>query len=280
MASVKSSFRSFIKPILFKLVGEKGYSYFQYLGKLRDIEKRLVEEEELALLPQIIKEEDEVIDVGANYAYITHRLANICKKGKVYAFEPIPFTYNVCKRIVEKHQFKNVELYHKGVGNKNEEMEFSAPLINFGGISAGQAHMVGRNNELAGKEEYYQFNEAKTFKCDVVTIDSFLPNIKNLTFVKIDIEGAELFALQGMKETLKKWKPVIMLEITPFFLSGFNLKEQDVRDFFQPLDYLFFKYDKTINKLIPYKKSSFEDSNYIMLHTVHINKLSHLIQNN
>lgn len=278
MASVNSPVRKFVKPILYKLLGEKGYSFFQYLGKVKDIEGRLVEEDELALLPEILKETDEVIDIGANYAYITHRLANICTKGIVYAFEPIPFTFNVCQRIIKKYGFKNVKLYQKGVGQKNEQMKFSVPLINFGGISAGQAHMDGRNNELKGKKDYYKFDKAKTFSCDVVTIDSFLPNIKNLAFVKIDIEGAELFALEGMRKTIGIWNPIIMLEITPFFLEGFGIKEQAIRDFFKPLNYHFYTYEKEIGKLVSYSFDSFEDRNYLMLHDNHLTQLKHLIQ--
>ena len=278
MASVHSPFRSFIKPILFKLLGERGYAHFQVLGKIKDIEGKLVEEEELELLPHILQKDDEVIDVGANYAYITHRLANICKKGKVYAFEPIPFTFNVCQKIIKKYGFKNVELYQKGVGSKNEQMEFSAPLIDFGGISAGQAHMNSRNNELEGKEKHYKFEKAKTFTCDVVSIDSFLPNIKKLSYVKIDIEGAELFALQGMQKTIKKWLPVILIEINPFFLKGFDVTEQDVRDFFEPLNYHFYIYDSISKKMQPYEAIDFVEKNYLMLHDSHLKKFAHLIQ--
>ena len=95
MASVKSTFRNLIKPLLYNLLGEKHYIYFQTLGKIRDINKRLVEEDELELLPQLVGLSDDVIDIGANYAYYTHRLSKLCPTGRVYAFEPIPFTFEV-----------------------------------------------------------------------------------------------------------------------------------------------------------------------------------------
>ncbi len=272
MASVHSPFRSFIKPILFKLIGEKSYTYFQFLGKVKDIENKLVEEDELELLPHIIEADDEVIDIGANYAYITHRLAGICTMGKVYAFEPIPFTYNVCAMLVKKYKLNNVALYQKGVGARNETMEFSVPLADFGGISAGQAHMEGRNNELDGKEQHYRFKKAKTFQCDVVAIDSFLPDLKKLSFVKIDIEGAELFALQGMRKTIDKFHPVIMLEINPFFLQGFGIDEAQLRSFFAETEYSFFRYNKATKKL--HADDQFIESNYIMLHPQHLDKFS------
>lgn len=277
MASVNSRFRTFIKPLLYRLMGENAYTHFQYLGKVRDIEKRLVEEEELQLLPLILKEDDNVLDIGANYAYYTHRLAKICCQGTVYAFEPIPFTYNVCRKIVRRYQFSNVELFQKGVGARNQKMEFRVPIADFGGISAGQAHLTDRNNELEGKLQHYKFEKSKTFTCDVVTIDSLLPDIQKLAFVKIDIEGAELFALQGMKCTVERCRPVILIEINPFFLDGFSLSEQELRDYFRPLNYDFFVFNGESSRLTRYGDKAFVEKNYIMLDSQHQQKFAHLI---
>ena len=118
MASVNSPFRTFVKPLLFKLLGKKGYTYAQYYGKLKDIKERLVEEKEMTLLPLIVKNGDTAIDIGANYAYYTDRLSKLVgKSGKVFSFEPIPFTYEVCKMLVKKLQLSNVELFNLGVSN-------------------------------------------------------------------------------------------------------------------------------------------------------------------
>ena len=42
------------------------------------------------------------------------------------------------------------------------------------------------------------------------TLDSF--NLKNVTFIKYDIEGYELRAIQGSEQTIKKYNPVIVVE--------------------------------------------------------------------
>src|SRR3981081_3931150 len=99
MASVNSPIRKFLKPILFKLLGKKGYKWAQFYGKKKDIVNRLVEEIEMELLPQLVKKDDEVLDIGANYAYYTERLSRLVPLGKVYAFEPIPFTYEVAEML-------------------------------------------------------------------------------------------------------------------------------------------------------------------------------------
>lgn len=280
MVSVNSPIRKFVKPILFKLLNKRIYSWFQYRAKIRDIKKRLVEEKEMQLLPQIINDGDEVLDLGANYAYYTIRMSELVRTGKVFAFEPIPITHQICKKIVDYFKADNVELFQKAVGEKNEIQKFRAPLQDFDFISAGQAHIATRNNEIEGKDVLYKFDKDTYFDCEIVRLDDFLKNkLNNLSFVKIDIEGAELFALKGMTELIKKFKPVILMEIVPFFLKGFKINEKDLLNFIKTLNYKMFLYDETNNKLIPHKGIVIE-SNYILIHKNKIKEFDHLIDKN
>ena len=276
MASIKSPIRSFLKPLLFKLIGKKGYFLMQYVAKKKDIEQQLVEEPEMVLLPVFITPESNVIDIGANYAYFTHRFANICTKGHVYAFEPIPFTYNVAKKIIESCRFKNVRIYQLGVGNENIQTVFEVPLQSFGAYSAGQAHLSGRDNELNGKEQHYKFSSHEKVNCKIIRLDDFKDIDKPIDFIKIDIEGAELFALKGMKDLLIKSKPVILLEINPFFLEGFKIKESELKEFIKGLDYSTFIYNMLTKKLENYT-SDYIESNYILIPASKLSKYQGLI---
>lgn len=278
MASVQSPLRSFIKPILFKILGRRGYKLAQYYGKKRDIEKRLVEEIEMELLPEIVHKDDEVLDIGANFAYYTERLARLAPEGKVYAFEPIPFTHSVAAMLVKKFGLKNVELYDKGVGQKTETMRFSVPKQKIGAISAGQAHMGNRNNDMIKGTEYYIPGTEEEFDCKVVDIDSFLlPSLQKLTFVKIDIEGAEYFALKGMEKTLQRFKPVILIEIIPVFLKSFSIDGAFFQEYIEKnLGYSIFIYDDKIKKLQATNSIAI-DRNYILIHANKVSDYKNLI---
>ena len=280
MASVNSPIRTFVKPFLFKILGKKGYAYAQYLGKKRDIKHRLVEEKEMALLPLIVKNGDAVIDIGANYGYYTERLSKLVgKEGKVYSFEPIPFTFSVCKMIVENLKLKNVELFKLGVSDSKKKITFSVPKLDFGGISAGQAHISGRKHDLVEKEKYYDFQEDELIDCDVVALDHFtFSSFSNLTFIKIDIEGAELFALKGMENLIKKFKPVILIEVQPYFLEGFNIDEVQFRDYINNvLGYTIYFLEEGSTELI-LLKTVFFDNNFILLPTDNLENFKSLIK--
>ena len=187
-------------------------------------------------------------------------------EGKVTAFEPIPFTHDVCAALLKKLGATNVALLQKGVGARDEQVKFSVPLQDFGAMSAGQAHMAERNNELDGKEDYYSFTRATEFTCHVVALDNFLRlDERPLSFVKIDIEGAEFYALQGMRRLLEVHRPVVLIEIQPFFLEGFGVKESALVKLIDQLGYDLYLYNQGSGKLRRHPDALI-DSNYLMIH--------------
>ena len=251
----------------------------QVFGKARDIRDRLVEEKEMELLPKLLKKGDHVWDIGANFAYYSVRLSEaVGPTGRVDAFEPIPFTYKVCKKLLEKFNTRNVHLHEKGVGSKTEQVEFSVPVQDFGALSTGQAHFADRKNDMEGHEKYYGFDKAKTFMCDVVDLDTYLDEPSGpLSFVKIDIEGAEYHALQGMRKHLEKHKPAMLVEIQPFFLEGFGIKEKDLLNLIDDMGYDIFLYEQEKAGLRAYTEDLF-DSNYILLHRDRLSEYTNLMQ--
>lgn len=250
--------------MLFKLLGETGYEHFQFLGKLKDIHNRLVEEPEMQLFSDFIGPTDQVLDIGANYAYHTHRMAGLCPFGLVFAFEPIPFTHRVCERIVRHFKLDNVRLYPLGVGARSEKACFRVPLVEFGAISGGQAHLSERNNQLDGKAQHYRFEKSREIVCQLVALDQFLPPLPRLSFVKMDIEGAEFFALQGMRRLLEQSRPLLMLEINPFFLNGFGISPDELAGLLTGLGYEFFRFEPAMGSLVRHR-GEFIEANYLML---------------
>ena len=278
MASVQSPVRRILKPLLFRLLGRRGYFHTQVYAKARDIRGRTVEEKEMALLPRLVHEGDHVLDIGANFAYYSTRLSGLVGgAGKVTAFEPIPFTHDVCSALLKKLGATNVVLFQKGVGARDEQVKFSVPLQDFGAMSAGQAHMSERNNNLEGKEDYYAFSRATEFTCHVVALDDFLAlDERPLTFVKIDIEGAEFYALQGMRGLLEAHRPVVLIEMQPFFLKGFGIAESALVELIDQLGYDLYLYDRGSGKLRRHPDALI-DSNYLMIPRARISEFEDVL---
>jgi FkbM family methyltransferase len=261
MASVQSPLRRLAKPLIYKALGPWGYQWMLTRAKIRDIDKRLVEEPEMAILPDLVKDGSAILDIGANYAYYSVRLARLCPNSHVHAFEPIPATAAVCRKILEHYALHNVTLHQKGVGARNERLSFEVPLQDAGTLSAGQAHILGRRNDMAGREKYHSFTNHATFDCEVVALDDFLADLTTLGFVKMDIEGAEYFALEGMRKLLERYRPIILIEICSFFLKGFGIDLSKLVGLISELGYEIYSYDMKLTR-VPLPS---EDRNYILI---------------
>jgi FkbM family methyltransferase len=127
---------------------------------------------------------------------------------KIYAFEPDPTCFgNSLKRLKESGELdtEKVELLNKGLSSNNGVLSFPA-------IYNGSGNYT--NND--------------TIEVEVVSLDSFLHGRK-VTFIKMDVEGAEMDVLLGMQETIRVHKPKLavciyhkhedVFEISSFILS-------------------------------------------------------------
>jgi FkbM family methyltransferase len=105
-------------------------------------------------------------------------------------------------------------------------------------------------------------NDSTKLKITSTTIDLLIKTLSlNPKFIKIDVEGAEYNVLEGMKETMNKFKPLIMLEKHPTLLpESVTLKKID--NFFIEQGYKVFKKiseeDIAINELWSHKDGDHE----------------------
>tara|TARA_R110000868_G_scaffold335444_1_gene596306 strand:- start:4504 stop:5163 length:660 start_codon:yes stop_codon:yes gene_type:complete len=145
---------------------------------------------EQALLDQVkerVTDFTTVIDIGANVGNHSYFFKNICNAGTVHAFEPVPSNCIQCRK------------------NLPNDFVYEMALSNYNGLTSIENHHP--HNSGTGRMV------STTGTTTVKTFDSL--NIVDVTFVKIDVEGEELAVLEGMRETLLKYKPEMLLELHP-----------------------------------------------------------------
>ncbi len=236
--------RRLLKRLLFPLVNERTYQLAQAIAKAWDIRRGNWTEPELQLIPFAVDSGESVLDIGANYGLYTYHLSRaVTPSGKVYAFEPIPFTYETCQLVGKLLRFKQTEIFPKGCSDHTGRVAFTLPVQRSGSISAGQVHIAGRNDERNGKDIYSPFDRTLEMWCDVVAVDEFLPELSNLSLIKSDIEGADLLALRGASRTIERNHPTVICEIKNWFLDGFGIRPDEFGEFFFNKGYGMFHYD-------------------------------------
>jgi FkbM family methyltransferase len=151
-------------------------------------------------------------DLGANvgyYALIANRLID---SGKIYSFEPSP----AARELFEKHTMIN-----KGLITNN-----NITLLPFA-ISDAEKKIEFSNNTVQQEGNTYiktsgVFTEAEeTISVQCHSIDGLMKQgYSKPDMIKIDVEGAEFDVLKGAVETLKQYKPDILLATHDCHLPG------------------------------------------------------------
>lgn len=278
-----SALRKLTKAVLYPLSNEKTYKYVQAASKAWDIKNGswAKEEPELDLIEIGLREGETALDIGGNYGLYTYNLSKrVGRKGKVYSFEPVPFTYKSLLIVAKLLGFAhNSELVNKGCSNENGKITFTIPVQQSGAIAAGLTYISGRNDDRDGKEIQVRWDATTEVEAEVVRLDDFLPEIDDLPFVKMDIEGAEYFCLQGAEKLFSKHLPATVCEINPWYLEGFGVKTEDVTKFFTDKGYKIFFYTNKDGekKLEQVSVEEIVEDNYLFLHPSRFERFSALL---
>jgi len=157
-----------------------------------------------------------IFDIGAHIGYSSMCFAQLVgQTGKVLAFEPNIFNRERFELIMSKNQelAKLITIYNFAVAEKVGTTEFIFNDNIDGGQSSGSFVLSSHTffeKDLYERELGFRKVQVKTVALDL--LESV--GIKEKPFlIKIDVEGAEYLVLEGAKETLKKFKPILLLEI-------------------------------------------------------------------
>jgi FkbM family methyltransferase len=153
-----------------------------------------------------INPESVIVDVGA---YIGEQVIYLSKKCKhIHAFEPQLRRFQQMYGNLCINECYNVTCYNIGLGEKEKNIQIHHPCAS--------NHADGR------------LVDGGTGKCIPLDRLNLNPNL-----IKIDAQGYDYFVIEGAKETIKKYKPIIIFEFEPFFSKSI----EDYKILFNELNY-------------------------------------------
>jgi FkbM family methyltransferase len=167
-----------------------------------------------ALLQEHLREGDVFFDLGAHVGYTTAvASALVGPRGQVVAFEPRPINVRCLEKHLRVNRLTNVRLIQACVGDQTSRCRFETRT------GTGTGHVTA-NGDL---------------EVDMVSLDDLFAGeeIPEPDFLKIDVEGAEVNALEGAKTLLGEARPKVLVSI-----HGENTEGQ-VRELLGSLGYEF-----------------------------------------
>lgn len=162
-----------------------------------------------ALIKQWAKPGYSVLDIGANIGYYTLLLAGgVGSNGRVFAFEPEPTMSSILAENVRLNNYSNVVVLQEAVSNRNGVTELYADEF------SNLDYRIYKSKD-GGK---------KSIPVETIRLDSVAElNDHKINLIKMDIQGSECGALQGMGRLLKKSSELVLFtEFWPLALDNFG----------------------------------------------------------
>lgn len=207
--------------LVLRLRGIKLPPYFNLRSRLFLVRDRLfspqqgTEPDVQNLCSRLLRKGMTVVDVGANVGFLVrHFCRQVGSSGKVFAFEPDPFTFQFLQ--FNTRSFANLQLTQCAISDNHEPAVLHINSI------------AGTGNSLLNKA-----NSSVSVSVPCLSLDEFLDRAGKpaVNLIKIDVEGAELNVLRGMRQTIARLPELqIIIEYCPKNLRGSGVDPRAVYD--------------------------------------------------
>jgi FkbM family methyltransferase len=165
-----------------------------------------------ALLRSTLRTGSSCIDVGAHRGSFLRQFLEFAPQGRHRAFEPIPTLAAQLRR-----EFGTVEVHECALSDHDGQATFQyvPELPAWSGLRP---------------QPYPRSTRPQPTTVAVRRLDGLIPEDLAITFVKIDVEGAELEVLRGAEAVLLRCRPVVLFECAKIHHAHYATTPQDVHE--------------------------------------------------
>ncbi len=140
----------------------------------------------------------DILDIGANIGYTACVFAAARKApGKIYAFEPDLASFAMLREIVRRKRLEDtVEIFNMAVGSADGSLEF------WHNEEHSADHRVVTEQFKSSRPSPERITTVA-----VTSVDNFVAarNLRDVAFIKVDVQGYELAVCEGMRGTLERF---------------------------------------------------------------------------
>ena len=153
-------------------------------------------------------EDSDILDIGSNVGFFSEAIVKNVNYKSIHLFEPSKEYYDYSKSNVSLQNSKNIFFNNYGLGNSNSQsILYKSPNDNIGWNTFFKKDPNQTEGDFLSKTLSKMIKET----CTIKKLDDY--KLKNIDFIKIDVEGLEHRVLEGGLKIIKKFKPYILVEV-------------------------------------------------------------------
>jgi len=157
---------------------------------------------------EFLKNDSVVIDVGSNIGLFSLFASRICPNGQIYSFEPNSKNFSMFQRNILKNQINNIKVFPYALGNEGGTRKLFKLKEGLDSVDGGATL---EDSSFNYQNPLYDTDVKNSESVKLITLDEFVEQEKltKVGFIKIDTEGYEKQVINGAKQTIKRFSPVI-----------------------------------------------------------------------
>ena len=183
------------------------------------------EPEETEVIRRIAKDMNTMLDIGANIGWYSLLAKKINPNSSIHSFEPIPTTFDKLKYNCSLNDCSSINCHNYGFSAAPGSFPFY--FYPEGGVNASLQNLSGRDDVFI-------------VECQLRVLDSVLEWLEpdsEVDFIKCDVEGNELFVMQGGMALISHHKPILFLELLRKWSAKFGYHPNEVISLLEEIGY-------------------------------------------
>jgi FkbM family methyltransferase len=196
-----------------------------------------------------------IIDIGANTGIYSLIAQNNNLSAKVVAIEPVEINFDVLQKNIHQNNFSiHAEQIALSDKDGSARMFMLKDQLNY--MTSINDNRYDLHPEIKGKSEVEEIEI--TIRPFSFVFDKY--QLQGIDLVKIDVEGHEITVLRAMLPYIKKWKPVLLVEIIG------DENAEILNGMFTDLDYRFVSINETRKSVVATRLWDNDHHNFLICH--------------